>query len=51
MLKLSICAIACTGTVPVITDAHMFIVHRVHATALVAAIVAQWEGRLLLHRP
>ena len=51
MLKLSLGAIAPTGTLPVITDAHMFIMHRFHATALVAAVVAQWENQLRTHRP
>ena len=51
MLKLSLGAIAPTGTVPVITNTHELIVHRVHATALVAAVVAQWEDQLLAHRP
>ena len=39
MLKLSLGAIAPTGTLPVITDAHVFIMHRVHATAPMAAVV------------
>ena len=51
MLKLSICAIARTGTVPVITDAHEFVVHWVHATAPVATLVVQWENQPLTLRP
>ena len=51
MLKLSICAIARTGTVPVITDAHEFVVHWAHATAPVATLVAQWENQPLTLRP